>query len=233
MTNIPDLLTMLKSGVHFGHQLSKRHPKMKPFIFMSKNGFHIIDLEQTQVKLSEALDFVKTIAANGGTVLFLGTKKQAQPIIIKAAKACGMPYITERWLGGTFTNFETISKRVAHFKDLENRKLNGDLAKYTKKEQLMFDKEIESLRKKFEGIKHMVKLPEAVLILDIRQDIACAREAKRKGISIIGVADTNIDPALADYPIPANDDAISSIAYILAKVKEAIVNSKSQTTNPK
>ncbi|HLD70964.1 MAG TPA: 30S ribosomal protein S2 [Negativicutes bacterium] len=224
---------MQVAGLHFGHSVSKLHPKMKQYVMGTKNNVHLFDLEKTAKEFEHALRFISRMAAEGKTMVLVGTKIQMKEMVKATAEACGMPYVTERWLGGTFTNFETISKRVAHFKDLENRKLNGDLAKYTKKEQLMFDKEIESLRKKFEGIKHMVKLPEAVLILDIRKDIACAREARRKGISIIGVADTNIDPALADYPIPANDDAISSIAYILAKVKEAIVNSKSQTTNPK
>jgi len=137
-----------------------------------------------------------------------------------------MPYVVERWLGGTFTNFETIQKRVQYFKDLEFKKINGEFEKYTKKERMQFDKELESLKNKFEGIRNMLSLPDAVFILDIKKDIACAKEAKRKSIKIIGVVDTNTDPAFTDYVIPANDDAISSIAYILEKVKEIILKAK-------
>ncbi|OGY47606.1 MAG: 30S ribosomal protein S2 [Candidatus Buchananbacteria bacterium RIFCSPHIGHO2_01_FULL_47_11b] len=229
MTNIPDLLTMLKSGVHFGHQLSKRHPKMKPFIFMSKNGFHIIDLEQTQVKLSEALDFVKTIAANGGTVLFLGTKKQAQPIIIKAAKACGMPYITERWLGGTLTNFAAISKVINKYRRLKEQKVKGELAKYTKKEQLEFDKETSKLEKMVGGIQELNKIPEAIFICDVKREKTAVSEASRKNVPIVALCDTNANPTNIAYPIPANDDAIKSIELITMLVAEAITEGKSQS----
>src|SRR3989338_9059351 len=229
MTNIPDLLTMLKSGVHFGHQLSKRHPKMKPFIFMSKNGFHIIDLEQTQVKLSEALDFVKTIAANGGTVLFLGTKKQAQPIIIKAAKACGMPYITERWLGGTLTNFAAISKVINKYRRLKEQKVKGELAKYTKKEQLEFDKETSKLEKMVGGIQELNKIPEAIFICDVKREKTAVSEANRKNVPIVALCDTNANLTNIAYPIPANDDAIKSIELITMLVAEAITEGKSQS----
>ncbi len=227
-TETPNLNTdeMQVAGLHFGHNVSRLHPKMKPFIMGTKNNVHIFDLEKTAKELEKALRFVSRMAAEGKAVLFVGTKIQIKELTKAVAQTCNMPYVTERWLGGTFTNFETISKRVQYFKDLENKKLNGELAKYTKKEQLMFDKEIESLKRKFEGIKHMVKLPEAVFILDVKKDLACALEAKRKGISIVGVTDSNIDPTLADYPIPANDDAISSIKFILEKVQEAIVSAK-------
>jgi len=220
---------MLKSGVHFGHQLSKRHPKMKPFIFMSKNGFHIIDLEQTQVKLSEALDFVKTIAANGGTVLFLGTKKQAQPIIIKAAKACGMPYITERWLGGTLTNFAAISKVINKYRRLKEQKVKGELAKYTKKEQLEFDKETSKLEKMVGGIQELNKIPEAIFICDVKREKTAVSEASRKNVPIVALCDTNANPTNIAYPIPANDDAIKSIELITMLVAEAITEGKSQS----
>ena len=162
--------------------------------------------------------------ADKKTLLFVGTKIQVKQITKATAESCQMPYVTERWLGGTFTNFETISKRVTHFKDLEDKKNRGFFEKYTKKENLEFDKEIASLKTKFEGIRNMTKLPEAVLILDVKKDIAAAREARKKGITIVGVADTNIDPSLVDYPIPANDDAISSIKYILEKIQETIVS---------
>jgi len=229
MTNIPDLLTMLKSGVHFGHQLSKRHPKMKPFIFMSKNGFHIIDLEQTQVKLGEALEFVKTIASNGGTVLFLGTKKQAQPIIAKAAKLCGMPYITERWLGGTLTNFTAISKVINKYRRLKDQKAKGELAKYTKKEQLEFDKEISKLEKMVGGIQDLNKIPEAIFICDVKREKTAVSEANRKNVPIVALCDTNANPTTIAYPIPANDDAIKSIELLTMLVAEAITEGKAQS----
>ncbi len=215
---------MQEAGLHFGHNVSRLHPKMKPFIGGTKNNVHVFDLEKTAKEFDRALAFIAKAAADGKTFLFVGTKIQVKGITKAAAEECKMPYVVERWLGGTFTNFETISKRVQYYKDLENKKLNGELAKYTKKEQLMFGKEIESLEKKFQGIKHMVKLPEVVIILDMRKDLACALEAKRKGITIVGVTDSNIDPTMANYAIPANDDAISSIKYILEQITKTIIN---------
>ncbi len=221
--NVEDMQT---AGLHFGHNVSRLHPKMKQYVAGTKNNVHVFDLEKTAKEFDRALKFIAKLAAEGKTILFVGTKIQIKGVTALAAQESAMPYVTERWLGGTFTNFETISKRVAHYKDLEHKKANGELAKYTKKEQLLFGKEIESLKKKFEGVKQMVKLPEAVFILDVKKDMACALEAKRKGITIIGVTDTNIDPSIVNYPIPANDDAISSIAYILEKVRETIQTSK-------
>lgn len=219
---------MTKAGVCFGHKFSKLHPKMEQYVSGIKNNVHIIDLEKTAKELEKALKFISKITAEGKPIIFVGTKIQIKNLVKAAAEECGLPYVTERWLGGTFTNFETISKRVEYFKDLEKKKLTGELEKYTKKERMNFDKEIESLRVKFEGIKNMAKLPEAVLIFDIRKDDTCAREAKRKGIKIVALCDTNVDPTIADYPIPANDDAISSVQYILEKVKETILNAKTQ-----
>jgi small subunit ribosomal protein S2 len=218
---------MAKAGVDFGHSVSKLHPKMKPYVTGIKNNVHMIDLEKTAKDFEIALKFIGKLISEGKTILLVGTKIQVREFVKTTAETCGMPYVTERWLGGTITNFETISKRVQYFKELESKKATGELEKYTKKERLMFDREIESLKKKFEGIKNMSKLPEAVLILDIKKDLTCAREAKRKGITIVGVVDTNIDPTLVDYIIPANDDAISSIKYILEKVQEAILQAKS------
>jgi len=217
---------MAKAGLNFGHNVSRLHPKMKNFVSGVKSNVHLIDLEKTVKEFERALKFISTLIADNKTVLFVGTKIQVKELVKSAAQDSNMPYVTERWLGGTFTNFETITKRVLYFKELENRKATGGLEKYTKKERSLFDKELEILRKKFEGIKNLPKLPDAVLILDLKKDITCAKEAKRKGIKIIAVTDTNIDPTLADYAIPANDDAISSISYVLEKVKETILNSK-------
>ena len=218
---------MQEAGLHFGHRVSRLHPKMKPYVSGIKNNVHMIDLEKSAKEFEKSLKFILTLISEGKIILFVGTKIQVKALVKNAAEICNMPYVTERWLGGTFTNFETILKRVQYFKELENKKATGELEKYTKKERSLFDKELEILRKKFEGIKNMTKLPEAVLILDVKKDITCAKEARKKGIKIIGVVDTNVDPTLADYPIPANDDAISSISYILEKISETIKNVKS------
>lgn len=214
---------MAKAGVNLGHNVSRLHPKMKSYVAGIKNNVHVIDLEKSAKEFERALRFIAGLAAEGKTILFVGTKIQARALVQDAASACKMPYVAERWFGGIITNFETISKRIQYFKDLEDKKLRGALEKYTKKEQMQFDKELLVLKNKFEGIKNLSKLPDAVLIMDLKRDLTCAREARRKGIPIIGVVDTNIDPSLADYPIFANDDATSSIAFILGKVQEAIL----------
>lgn len=221
-----DVEEMTTAGVSFGHRFSKLHPKMKPYVSGVKNNVHMIDLEKTAKELEKALKFVSKIISEGKVIVFVGTKIQIKSLVKSVAEECGLPYVTERWLGGTFTNFETISKRVEYFKDLENKKATGEFEKYTKKERLTLDKEIASLKIKFEGIKNMSKIPEAVFILDIRKDDTCVREAKRKGIKMVALCDTNVDPTVIDYPIPANDDAISSVNYILEKVKETILNAK-------
>lgn len=219
---------MAKAGLNFGHTVSKLHPKMKSYVAGIKSNVHMIDLEKTAKEFEGALKYISGLVVEGKTILFVGTKIQVKNLVKQAAESCKMPYVTERWLGGTFTNFETILKRVQYFKELENRKATGELEKYTKKEKSLFDKELEILRKKFEGIKELAKLPEAVLILDIKKDVTCVREARRKGITIIGVVDTNVDPTLVDYMIPANDDAISSVRYILDRTQETIISSQSQ-----
>jgi len=217
---------MLSYGLSVGHTVSRLHPKMKEYTSGIKNNTNIIDLEKSAKELTRALKFISGLIVNNKKIIFVGTKIQMKELIKKTAEECGVPYVTERWLGGIFTNFGTISKRVEYFKEMEKKRATGELNKYTKKERLKIDKELESLRVKFEGLKNMSKLPEAVFIADLKKDITCAKEARKKGISIIAIADTNIDPDLADYPIPANDDAISSVKYILEKIKETILNSK-------
>lgn len=217
---------MLSCGLGVGHTVSRLHPKMKMYTSGIKNNANIIDLEKTSKEFSKALKFISNLVVDNKKIIFVGTKIQMKELVKKAAEDCNIPYVTERWLGGIFTNFETISKRVEYFKEMEKKKAVGEFNKYTKKERLEFDKELEKLRIKFEGIKNMSKLPEAVFIADLKKDITCAKEAKRKGIFIVAIADTNIDPGLADYPIPANDDAISSVKYILEKVTETIKNSR-------
>jgi len=220
-----DIEEMEKAGVNFGHKVSKLHPKMKPYISGVKNNVHIFDLEKTSKELSKALTFISKLVSEGKSIVFVGTKIQLRAIISEAAGECGFPYVTERWLGGTFTNFETIQKRVSYFKDLEAKKQKGELEKYTKKEQLNFDREIAKLKIKFEGIRNMAKLPDAVFVFGLDKDLTCAKEAKIKGIKIISIVDTNVNPDIVDYPIPANDDTISSVRYIIDRVKETVENS--------
>lgn len=222
MTKIPDLMTMLKSGVHFGHQLSKRHPKMKPYIFTAKSGFHIINLEQTQEKLTEALAFVDKVVSNGGTILFLATKKQAQKIVEKHAKDCGMPFITERWLGGTFTNFAEISRLIKKYSSLKKQQETGELSKYTKKERLEIEREINKLHQIVGGIESMSKVPDAIFVIDLKKEKTAVAEAMKKNIPIIAMCDTNVNPDKVNYVIPANDDAVKSIELITSLIAEEI-----------
>ena len=216
-----DTEEMAKAGLHFGHRTSRVHPKMAPYLQGVRNTVHIIDLEKTKEKLEDALKFVQALISENKVLLVVGTKVQIKNLAKEAAKECGFPYIVERWLGGTFTNFEVLKKRVDYYKDLERKKAEGELEKYTKKERAKIDLELRHLETKFGGIKNMEKLPDVILVLDMKKDYLAVKEAREKGVKVIGIADTNIDPTLADYPIPANDDAISSVKYILDKIKEA------------
>jgi small subunit ribosomal protein S2 len=219
---------MGRAGLHFGHKTSKVHPKMFPFIFGSRNTIHIIDLEKTKQKFEEALKFIQDLVSQNKTILFVGTKPQIKDLVKEIATELGYPYVNERWLGGTFTNFEVIKKRAEYLKDLEKRKTEEFFEKYTKKERMEIEKKIQKLEKKFGGIKNMDRLPDAVFICDMVKDKLAVKEAREKGVKIIAISDTNADPTLADYPIPANDDAISSVKYILEKVKEVILTQKSK-----
>jgi len=221
-----DLEEMAKAGLQFGHRISRRHPKMAPFLAGERNTIHIIDLKKTAKKLREALKFIQELIADNKILLFVGTKVQIKNLIKDIATQCGMPYVAERWLGGTFTNFETISKRIEYFKDLEKKRTEGVFENYTKKEQAKIDQELRDLEEKFGGLKNLQSLPDAIFVADMKKDETAVREAKKKGVKIIAIAHTNVDPTLADFPIPANDDAISSVNYILEKVKEVILKAK-------
>jgi len=223
-----DVDEMAKAGLHFGHKTSKVNPKMKPYLYGVRNAVHIIDLEKTKEKFEEALRFIQKLLSENKTLLLVGTKIQVKDLVKEVAKECGLPYVSERWLGGTFTNFETILKRIEYFKNLEKKKTGGELAKYTKKERAKFNQELEDLEIKFGGIKDITKLPDAVFVSDMKKDAIAVKEAREKGIKIIGVSDTDCDPTLADYPIPANNDGIASIKYILEKVKDAILKTKAK-----
>ncbi|MEA3272741.1 MAG: 30S ribosomal protein S2 [Patescibacteria group bacterium] len=231
MIKIPTLEEMLKAGLHFGHKLSRRYPKMNEYIFTSRNSVHIIDLEKTQEKLKEALEFLQETASNGGTVLFIGTKPQALPIVEKYAKECGMPYINERWLGGTITNFSVVSKSIKKYNDLVEKQKTGELKKYTKREQVMFGKEIEDMARKVDGIKNLQKTPDILFVLDIKNEKTAVTEAGKKNIPIVAVCDTNVNPDKVQYVIPANDDAISSIEMIVGLVAEAVKEGKANPSS--
>lgn len=224
---------MLKAGLHFGHRASNLHPKMEAFVHGIRKTVHIIDLDQTLEKLEQALEFIKQLSQEDKILLFVGTKIQHKALVKNIAEECNSPYVIERWLGGTLTNFEIIIKRIAYFKEIEAKKESGEFEKYTKKEQIKIGKELDKLRIKFGGIKNLDKLPDAVFVCHMKKDDLAAKEARIKKIPVIGICDTNIDPTLADYSIPANDDAISSVRYILEKVKETISEAKSSKKSDK
>ncbi len=220
------LFDLLKAGVHFGHQMARWHPKMQPFIFTSRSGIYIIDLEKTSAALKRAQEFARDRVAGGGIILLVGTKRQAASIIQAAAVSTGMPYVIERWLGGTFTNFPTIAKMTKRLTQLKEERASGALGKYTKKEQLVFDQEIARLDRMVGGIERMTRLPDAVFVVDVKQEKTAVREAQKMKIPVIAMVDTNVSPAGIDYPIPANDDATKSIQIITQGIVEAINEGK-------
>ena len=228
-----DTEEMAKAGLHFGRRTSKANPKMKPYLYGVRNTIHIIDLEKTKEKLVQSLGFIKNLISENKILLVVGTKIQVKDLVKNFAIDCGLPYINERWIGGTFTNFGIIKKRIDYFKDLEKKKAEGELEKYTKKEIAKIGKILEDLEIKFGGIKNLEKLPDAIFVLDMKKDDLAVKEARMKGIKVIGIANTNIDPTLADYPIPANDNAISSVKYILDKAKEVILSAKLKAKSEK
>ena len=222
MPKLPSMVDMLQAGVHFGHQTSKWHPKMKKFIFGERNGVHILNLQMTQNALEEAASFAKKIAARGGLVLFVGTKKQAASLVECAAKVCGMPYVHNRWLGGTLTNFSSIAQTIRRFKDLKRKQEKGELAKYTKFEQLKIAEQIKLMDQSVGGIQELTRIPDALMIFDVRKDKTALAEAVRRGVKVIAVCDSNVSPLDVDYPIPANDDGINSIEIVAKVLSEAI-----------
>lgn len=224
----PTLEELLKSGAHFGHKVSKWHPKMAPYIYGNKNSVHVINLEQTVKCLKKALDYVKTLASQGKIILFVATKEQAKDITKKIAENCGMPYVSEHWIGGMLTNFKELQKRVKHLIKLEEDKARGKLQKYTKKEQLDFNVEIEKLNKMFGGVKKMEKAPDVIFVVDIKREKTAIREAVRKKIPIIAILDTNVNPESIAYPIPANDDALKSLEIIITTIGDAVKEGRAE-----
>jgi small subunit ribosomal protein S2 len=223
---MPSNVTMkalLETGVHFGHRTTKWNPKMKPYIFTARNDIHIIDLQQTLVNLNEYYDMLRDLAASGGVVLFVGTKRQAQDAVQREAERCKMPYVNKRWLGGTLTNWVTISRRIDTLKKLERRRDSGEFDHLPKKEQLILARKIEKLQERLGGIRSMRRLPNMLIVIDTKREATAVKEANTLKIPVMALADTNSDPDEIDYIIPANDDAVRAIKLIIGALADALI----------
>lgn len=223
---LPSIEEMLKAGMHFGHRTSRWHPKAAPFIFGQRNGVHIIDLVKSRKMLQEALEFIKKNVQEGKIIMFVGTKTQAKEKIKSLGKGTDMPYVSEKWLGGCITNFSVIKKSIKRYNDLSEQKKLGKLDKYTKKERLEMDREMEKLEMKVGGLTKLNKVPDIIFVWDIKNEKTAVKEAKKKNIPIIAVCDTNVNPEVIDYIIPANDDATKTIKLVLHYIKEAVEEGK-------
>lgn len=226
MPNTVTIKQLLEAGAHFGHQTSYWHPRMKSYIFTRRNGIHIIDLEQTSSMLDQACEFIRQLVAEGGSILFVGTKKQAQETIETEAKRCNMYYVSQRWLGGVLTNFTTIQTRIDYLVRLEDQQARGELNRLPKKEALKLEKEILRLNRQIGGLKEMTSLPSAVFIVDVIKERIALAEAKRVGIPVVAIVDTNCNPTDIDYLIPANDDAIKAVKLISSCIADAVIEGK-------
>ncbi len=214
---------MAEAGLHFGQSASKRHPKMDPYIEGIKGSVHIIDLRTTEEKLKECIDHIKGLKKEGKVIMFVSTKPEFKKMVKEVATETEMPYVVNRFLGGMITNFGTIKKRIDYYNDILRQKESGELErKYTKQERMKISKELEGLEKKFEGVRNLEKLPDAIFVVDMIKDKLAIKEARMRGITVLAIADTNADPSQADFFIPANDDSISSVNYILGEIKEAL-----------
>ena len=220
---------LLEAGVHFGHQTRRWNPKMAEYIYTERNGIYIIDLQKSVGKVDEAYNAIYDIAANGGNILFVGTKKQAQDAVKTEAERCGMYYVNERWLGGMLTNFKTIQSRIQRLKDIEKMEEDGTFDVLPKKEVVALKKEQAKLEKNLGGIKDMKKVPDAIFVVDPKKERICIQEAHTLGIPLIGIADTNCDPEELDYVIPGNDDAIRAVKLIVAKMADAVIEANQGT----
>ena len=224
--SVVSMKQLLEAGVHFGHQTRRWNPKMARFIFTERNGIYIIDLQKTVQKVDEAYEFVRDLAAKGESVLFVGTKKQAQNSIREEAERCNQFYVNERWLGGMLTNFRTIQTRIARLKELEAMFEDGTVEQYTKKEAMLMQRELQKLEKNLGGIKDMKKLPGAIFVEDSKKEEIAVKEARKLGIPVIATVDTNCDPDVIDFPIPANDDAIRAVKLLTSKIADAVLEGR-------
>jgi len=223
---LPSAGELIEAGAHFGHKTASWHPKMEQYIFGTRNGIHVFDADKTLKKLEEALFFMSRVLANEGKILFVGTKPAAKAIVREAAKELNMPYVVDRWLGGTMTNYKTISKRIHYLKELEEQQKTGQWDKFTKKEQLMLRRKMEKLQAQLSGIRDLNKLPEAVFVSDIKVDNIAVREANITKIPVVAICDTNMNPTTIDYVIPANDDASSSLKLLIGTIVSNLKNVK-------
>ena len=226
MATVVCMKALLESGVHFGHRTNKWDPRMRPFIFTERNGIHIIDLQQTVKALNTAYNVVRDCVSEGGTVLFVGTKRQAQETVREEAVRCGMPYVTERWMGGILTNWSTMFKRVQELDRLEHMKETGDINRLTKKEGLLIQREINRLEIRLSGLRKMKRVPDYVFIVDVCRETTAVHEANKLGVPVIALVDTNCDPTGVDYVIPSNDDAIRAIKLLVGKIADAVIEGK-------
>jgi len=224
--SVISMKALLESGVHFGHRTNKWHPSMKPYIFTERNGIHIIDLQQTVKAINHAYEIIRDCVAKGGVVLFVGTKRQAMETIRDEATRCGMPYVTERWLGGMITNWSTIFQRIQELERLEKMTANGDVSRLTKKEGLMISREINRLLIRLSGIRKMTRMPNLLFVVDVFREATAVHEANLKKIPVVALVDTNCDPANIDYVIPSNDDAIRAIKLLVGKMADAVLEGK-------
>ena len=224
--SVVSMKQLLEAGVHFGHQTRRWNPKMARFIFTERNGIYIIDLQKTVQKVDEAYEFVRDLAAKGESVLFVGTKKQAQNSIREEAERCNQFYVNERWLGGMLTNFRTIQTRIVRLKELEAMFEDGTVEQYTKKEAMLMQRELQKLEKNLGGIKDMKKLPGAIFVVDSKKEEIAVKEARKLGIPVIATVDTNCDPDVIDFPIPANDDAIRAVKLLTSKIADAVLEGR-------
>jgi small subunit ribosomal protein S2 len=226
MSPVVTMKALLESGVHFGHRTNKWNPKMRSYIFTERNGIHIIDLQQTVDMLDEAYEIIRDKVADGGTVLFVGTKRQAQDTIREEAERCGMPYVNERWLGGTITNWFTIQKRIFELERLERMRDSGEIELLTKKEGLMIERDIQRFEKRLSGIRIMKRLPDILFVVDVNREDTAVHEANLKEIPVVAMVDTNCNPDNVDYIVPSNDDAIRAIKLIVGKIADAVMEGR-------
>jgi len=227
MSTVISMKALLESGVHFGHRTNKWDPHMRPYIFTERNGIHIIDLQQTVKALNTAYNLVRETVSNGGVILFIGTKRQAQETVKEEAERCGMPYVTERWLGGMLTNWTTMFARINELNRLEKMRETGEINRLTKKEGLLIGREINRLLIRLSGVRKMVRIPDLVFVVDIDREETAIKEANKTGIPVIAMVDTNCNPSGVDYVIPSNDDAIRAIKLMVAKIADAVIEGRS------
>ena len=229
--SVVSMKQLLEAGVHFGHQTKRWNPKMAPYIFTERNGIHIIDLQKSVGKVDEAYNAISDIVAQGGTILFVGTKKQAQDAVKTEAERCGMYFVNERWLGGMLTNFRTIQSRINRLRQIERMSEDGTFDVLPKKEVTALKKEWDKLEKNLGGIKEMKRIPDAIFVVDPKKENICVQEARALGITLIGIGDTNCDPDELDYIIPGNDDAIRAVKLIVSKMADAVIEASQGTSN--